>query len=52
MRTTIYWLLIAVATFAVIGLMIWAHGPKDHEGDEIGSHGGNVYTQTHVDIVP
>ena len=51
MRPTLRWLLIAVAILAVIGLVIWARGPKNHEGDEIGSHGTNVYVH-HVIIVP
>lgn len=50
MRTTIRWLLIAAVILAVIGLIIWARGPKHHEGDEIGSHGKNV--NGHVVIVP
>jgi hypothetical protein len=53
MRKTIDWLLLGFAVLAVIGLMIWARGPKNHEGDEMGTHGTNVYVHhTHVIIVP
>jgi hypothetical protein len=53
MRTTTDWLLLTAAVLAVIGLLVWARGPKHHRGDEVGSHGANVYTRhVHVVIVP
>lgn len=52
-QTTLRWLLVAVVIFAVVALAIWAHGPKHHEGDEVGTHGTDVYApNTHVVIVP
>jgi hypothetical protein len=53
MRRPIDWLLLGAAILVVIGLLIWARGPRHHRGDEFGTHGTDVYVRHgHVVIVP
>ena len=49
MRQVIEWLLIAAAVLLVVGLIVYARGPKHYRGDELGSHGTKVVV---VHIVP
>jgi hypothetical protein len=49
MRHALEWILIAVATMLVIGLIAYARGPKHYHGDTVGSHGTKVVV---VHIVP
>jgi hypothetical protein len=49
LRRGIDWLLVLVGALLVVGLIVYARGPKHYRGDEIGSHGTKVVV---VHIVP
>jgi hypothetical protein len=36
------WLIAAIVTLGVLGLIAYAGGPKHHRGDEIGTHGTKI----------
>lgn len=49
MRRGVELILIGVAAALLIGLAVYASGPKHHRGDEIGTHGTKIVV---VHVVP